>query len=112
MLRRAFLLCSFLTGFLFAAGSLNGAEPSSNATVVTIDGEMCGGCVKKMQGVLAKVSGIARVDGDVAKKTMTVVPMSNTTLSPKTIWEAIEAAGKKPAKLVGPAGEFAIKPKS
>ncbi|MBL8827013.1 MAG: cation transporter [Planctomycetaceae bacterium] len=73
---------------------------------------MCGGCVKKMQGVLAKVPGIARVEGNAAEKTMTIVPASNTTLSPKAIWEAIEAAGKKPAKLVGPAGEFATKPKS
>ena len=90
----------------------NGAETPSSATVVTIQGEMCGGCVKKMQGTLAKVDGIASVEGNAAEKTMTIVPVSGTKLSPKAIWEAIEQAGKKPAKLVGPDGEFASKPNS
>ena len=47
-----------------------------------------------------------------AVRTMTIVPSSGKKLSPKAIWEAIEQAGKKPAKLVGPDGEFVAKPNS
>jgi hypothetical protein len=43
---------------------------------------------------------------------MTIVPEPQTTLSPKAIWEALESVGKKPSKLVGPAGEFVTKPTS
>ena len=85
-------------------------EPSNGPTVVTIQGEMCGGCVKKLQAALTKLPGITRVDGDVAAKTITVVPAAQIVLSPKKIWETVEGAGKKPAKLVGPAGEFLAKP--
>jgi len=111
-------LCRVLVlGALFAATfsdieTSRCAEPTAEATVVTIQGEMCGGCVKKMQGALAKLPGIAGVTGDVAKKTMTIVPEPKTTLSPKAIWEALESVGKKPSKLVGPAGEFVAKPTS
>lgn len=104
---------SMLFVFTFAVGDVvNGAETPSDATVVTIQGEMCGGCVKKMQGVLAKVPGIMRVEGNVTAKTMTIIPASQNAPSAKAIWEAIEKSGKKPAKLVGPEGEFAVKPKS
>ena len=108
---------SFALGLLFAffvsvGGLAQGEETPITATVVTIQGEMCGGCVKKMQGTLAKVSGIASVEGNAAEKTMTIVPSAGTKLSPKAIWEAIEQAGKKPAKLVGPDGEFVTKPNS
>ena len=107
------LVLGLLFAFSISIGDLGyGAETPSAATVVTIQGEMCGGCVKKMQGTLAKVSGIASVEGNAAEKTMTIVPSSGTKLSPKAIWEAIEQAGKKPAKLVGPDGEFVTKPNS
>ena len=99
--------------FTLVAGEyVKGAEMPGAATVVTIQGEMCGGCVKKMQGTLAKVPGIVSVEGNAVEKTMTIVPASETKLSPKAIWEAIEKAGKKPAKLVGPDGEFVSKPNS
>jgi copper chaperone CopZ len=106
------LALSLVFAFTFVGNSANSAETQNSATVVTIQGEMCGGCVKKMQGTLAKVDGIASVEGNAAEKTMTIVPVSGTKLSPKAIWEAIEQAGKKPAKLVGPDGEFASKPNS
>lgn len=107
----AFCLLSILP-FVAADNQATGAETQSDATVVTIQGEMCGGCMKKMQGVLAKVPGIARVEGNVAAKTMTIVPAAPNVPSAKAIWEAIERAGKKPAKLVGPEGEFVAEPKS
>lgn len=97
---------------VFVDGVVRSAETPSAATVVTIQGEMCGGCVKKMQGTLSKVSGIASVEGNATEKTMTIIPASGTKLSPKAIWEAIEQAGKKPAKLIGPDGEFVTKPNS
>lgn len=107
-----FFALSLVFAFAVAGDLANGVETPSTATVVTIQDEMCGGCVKKMQGTLAKVAGIASVDGNAAEKTMTIVPVAGTKLSPKAVWEAIEQAGKKPAKLVGPDGEFVTKPNS
>ncbi len=106
------LAVGLLFAFTIVEDLANGAETPNTATIVTIQGEMCGGCVKKMQGTLAKVAGIASVEGSAAEKTMTIVPVSGTQLSPKAVWEAIEQAGKKPAKLVGPDGEFVMKPNS
>ena len=109
MQRRSFVAMALSALFISYGGPARGAEQSA-ATVVTIQGEMCGGCVKKMQGKLATVSGIASTAGNVAKKTMTIVPTGETVLSPKAIWEAIESAGKKPGKLVSPSGVFTAKP--
>lgn len=113
MLRRSLLLMvASAVCVVFSFDDVRAAESSGKATVVTIQGEMCGGCVKKLQGALVKLPGIARVDGNAAEKTITIVPAPQTTLSPKLIWETVESTGKKPAKLVGPNGEFVAKPNS
>jgi Cu+-exporting ATPase len=87
-------------------------EARSVATVVTIQGEMCGGCVKKIKLALADIPGIAQVEGDSKTQTITIVPAPEIDLSPLAIWEAVEKAGKKPVKLAGPHGMFKSKPKS
>ena len=105
-------------GLLFVAlcvgylGITNAASPKPVATTITIDGEMCAGCLAKLKREIVTVSGVAGVDGNVEKKTVTVQSKPRITLSPKALWEAVEKAGKKPAKLTGPSGSFTSKPKS
>lgn len=95
-----------------AADSFAAEQRQSDATVVTVDGDMCAGCVKKIKAVLSEVKGIAEVTGDSKAKRVTIVPAPAVDLSPRALWEAIEKAGKKPVLLAGPQGTFKSKPKS
>ena len=49
---------------------------------------------------------------DAETQTATVTPDAAKAPSPKALWEAVEKAGYKPTKLVGPAGTFSAKPSS
>lgn len=103
---------SFVLMTLLALGLTSRLEAAeAKSTVITV-GEMCGGCVKK---ITAKFNGFADVDKvqcDVKAKTVTVIPKAGKTLSPRTLWEAMESIGKKPKQLAGPDGTFTSKPNS
>ena len=73
---------------------------------------MCGGCAKKIEKKLKPMQGVGELRFDAKAKTVTVVPKPKATLSPLTLWTAMEEIGKTPKKLVGPAGTFTKKPKS
>ena len=101
-----------LTGLVLAvlaADAALQAAPPSNVTVMTV-GEMCGGCVKKINGKLGPMEGIAKVECDIKTKTVRVIPKQGTTLSAKVLWEAMEQIGKKPLKMTHPSGTFTSKP--
>jgi Cu+-exporting ATPase len=95
-----------------ALSAAHAASPKSTETTITIDSEMCGNCVKRLKAALAEIEGVASVEGNVAAKTMTIKAKPRKSLSPKTLWEVIEKAGKKPVKLVGPSGTYTSKPKT
>lgn len=102
----AVALTAFALGW---ATSVKAAE--STKTVITVQGEMCGGCVKKIKAKLGAYDVIRDVQCDLKTKSVTVTPAPGKRLSPRGLWEAMEAIGKKPARLVGPSGEFTSKPK-
>jgi len=79
---------------------------------ISVDGMHCGMCAKKVVGNLQKVSGVAKADANVEQKVVTVAIKNKSAISPKAMWEAVEAAGYKPTKLVTPQGEYKVKPKS
>jgi copper chaperone CopZ len=87
------------------------AAQTQNRTVVTV-GEMCGGCVKKINAKLDGFPGIATVQCDTRTKTVTITPTTNSVLSPRQLWDALDEIGKTPVKMVGPGGTFTSKPKS
>ena len=60
---------------------LVGAERAVTTTI-TIDGEMCSGCVKKLTSKLIEVPGVRDIKGDVKAKTMTITPASGANVSP------------------------------
>ncbi|MHB8861912.1 MAG: heavy-metal-associated domain-containing protein [Pirellulaceae bacterium] len=96
---------------LNSARAMQAQQPRVVPTVVTIEGEVCGGCVKKVKAALADMRGIAKIEGDPKAKTITIVPAAQVSLSPRAVWEAIEKAGKNPVKLAGPHGTFTAKPR-
>ncbi len=97
-------------GFCLSLSCLSYAgEGEEKNTVVTV-GEMCGGCVKKITKRFEDEKEVAKVDGNIEKKTVTVVPEECVQLSPMKIWEIMEGISKTPTKLVSPEGTFTSKP--
>ena len=112
LMRRSLFVAAAAAIVLTSTQSFGAEQRQSDTTVVTIEGEMCGGCVKKIKAALSEVKGIAEVTGDSKTKRVTITPSPAVDLSPRALWEAIEKAGKKPVLLAGPHGTFKSKPKS
>ena len=97
--------------FLLLIATVASATEATKPTTMTV-GEMCGGCVTSITAKLKPMPGVADVACDIPKKTVTVTPAAGKTLSPRALWEAMEAIGKTPKSLVGPNGKFESKPKN
>jgi Cu+-exporting ATPase len=91
-----------------------GASQAADAVPTTIEVESihCRGCAKRITNKLSAVPGVAKVQTDCKAATTVVNPKAETVLSPKALWEAMEASGHKPVKLQGPTGTFTEKPAS
>ena len=85
------------------------SDPAS--TTISVPDMHCAGCAKKLTAELTKVVGVSKVETDVEAKTIKVTPKGKNGVSPKSLWEAVETAGKTPNKLEGPDGSFSSKPK-
>ncbi len=79
-------------------------------TTIAVPDMHCGGCAKKVTTELSKVAGVSKVETDLEAKTVKITPKAQGTMSPKSLWEAVENSGKKPTKLEGPNGTFTSKP--
>ena len=95
---------------LLAAGLVQAADPP--ATTISVQGMHCAACASKVAGNLQAVTGVNKAQVDAEKAVAVVTAKANTAPSPRALWEAVEKAGYKPTKLVGPAGTFTTKPKS
>lgn len=108
--RRSILLGILSAVTLLAANFAQAADPP--ATTISVAGMHCAGCASKVAGNLQAVTGVNKAQVDATKAVAIVVPKPNAVPSPRALWEAVEKAGYKPTKLVGPAGTFTAKPKS
>lgn len=111
-MRNLFLGIVALCGLAFVAtltAADSPAKPKAEA-VITV-GEMCGGCVKKIEKKLKPMEGVAAVRCDIKAKTVTVVPKPEVRLAPLALWTAMEEIGKTPKKMVTPEGTYTKKPK-
>lgn len=108
--RRSVLLGILSVVALLAANLAQAADPPT--TTISVEGMHCAGCASKVAGNLQKVTGVNKAQVDAAKAVAIVAAKPKATLSPRALWEAVEKAGYKPTKLVGPAGTFTTKPKS
>lgn len=82
----------------------------STTTTITLKVLSCESCAQRVREKLSSVRGVGEVKTDLKTKTATIVPKRDAKLSPRQLWEAVEEAGKKPLKLVGPSGTFTTKP--
>lgn len=94
--------------------TLVAVQPASaaetQATSITIDGMHCAACAKKVATRLRAVAGVADAQASAESGTAAVTPKDKVTLSPRSLWEAVEKAGYTPTKLAGPTGTFTKKP--
>ena len=84
------------------------AEP---ITRIDVKGMHCVMCAKKISTKVQTMPGIASAVADSKTGVVTVTTKPNASVSPKSLWEVIEAAGYKPVRLAGPSGTFEAKPK-
>lgn len=109
--RRSVVFFGIVSGIaLLATNLVQAAEP--RATTISVEGMHCAGCASKVAGNLQAVAGVNKAQVDAAKAVAIVTAKSKAAPSPRALWEAVEKAGYKPTKLVGPAGTFTAKPKS
>lgn len=110
MLTRRFAVLFMIVATL--GYSAQGSSAAELSTTIHIQGMSCAGCAAKVSRELQAVPGVASAQADAAKALAQITAQTNATPSPKALWEAVEKAGYKPTKLVGPNGTFTEKPKS
>ena len=96
--------------WLMACVAISGAAETPNSTLVSIKGMHCASCAKKVTKRLQAISNVKSASADAEKGSAVVITADDKDLSPKAVWEAVEAAGYKPIELTGPAGTFKTKP--
>jgi copper chaperone CopZ len=79
---------------------------AANETAIYLADMHCAGCAKKVSSRLFRVKGVMKVRTDLAADVAVVTPQAKKQIDPKTAWAAVQAAGKRPVKLVGPQGTF------
>lgn len=79
-------------------------------TVVSIKGMHCVSCAKRVTKKLQTVTNAKTVKTDAEKGEALIVAAEGKSVSPKAVWEAVEATGYKPTELKGPEGTFKTKP--
>lgn len=92
------------------ASSAASAETPVAYTSIKVHNMHCSVCAQRIASKLYAVPGVVEVRADVPKNTAYVVPQKDKALSPRRLWESVEAAGFKVARLDGPQGSFTTKP--
>jgi copper chaperone CopZ len=96
--------------------SLAGWTPVSAVSPVTyttihVHDMHCVDCAKQIARKLYALPGVVEVRADVPKNIAYVVPQKDKTLTPRAMWDAVESAGFKVARLEGPHGTFTARPR-
>ena len=92
------------------AGWVQAASPVTYTTIHVHDMH-CADCAKQIARKLYALPGVVEVRADVNKNIAYVVPQKDKSLAPKAMWEAVESAGFKVARLEGPQGSYSTKPR-
>lgn len=109
MNRRSILYGVASAALLVVANAAQSADPLP--TTISVQGMHCVVCASKVAGQLQSVVGVQKAQVNAENAVAVVVAKSDSVPSPRAMWEAVEKAGYKPTKLVGPAGTFVAKPK-
>lgn len=105
--RRSALLAILGSLILTAAAT---AQTPVTYTTIRVQDMHCSACAQKIASKLYAVPGVVEVRADVPKNLAYVIPQKDKSLSPRRLWESVEAAGFKVARLDGPQGSFTAKP--
>lgn len=108
--RRYFVAAILSTTSVLAANGLRAAD--TQAVTIQVHGMHCAGCAAKVTRKLQAVDGVLNAQVDAARGEAVVSAKANVVPSDRALWEAVEKAGYKPTKLIGPSGIFTVKPKS
>ncbi len=81
-------------------------------TTIVVTDMHCAACAKKIAAKLYLLPGVLEVRADVEKDTAYVVPQKQKSVSPKAMWEAVEAAGFTITQMSGPGGKYSKKPQN
>jgi copper chaperone CopZ len=79
-------------------------------TTIRVHNMHCDECAKKIARKLYAIPGVVEVRADVNNNIAYVVPQKDKSLSARSMWEAVEAAGFAVARLEGPQGTYTAKP--
>ena len=108
--RRYACLAIACAGLLVTSTVARAADPIQ--TTISVTGMHCVACASKVAGNLKAIGGVQGAEVSAEKSVAVVTAKANAALSPRALWEAVEKAGYKPTKIVGPSGTFTSKPKS
>ena len=101
-----------IAAFVILAAVNSAFAADAPITTITVEKMHCAGCAKRIAAELYKLDGVAEVRVDVKRKLLFVVPEAQAVLSPRGLWEAVEAGKDRPVELAGPSGKFKAKPKA
>src|SRR5438093_3313113 len=110
MQRIAYTLSLAIVVLILAGWEQSQAASPVPYTTIHVHNMHCGECAKKIARKLYAIPGVVEVRADVNNNIAYVVPQKDKTVSAKSMWEAVEAAGFAVAKLDGPQGTFVAKP--
>jgi copper chaperone CopZ len=94
---------------LALGGVAEGTSPVPWTTII-VDDMHCADCAKRIARKLYAVPGVVEVRADVGKNVAYVVPQKDRTLSPRSLWVAVESAGFKVNRMEAPSGVFQARP--
>src|SRR4249920_1625243 len=111
MTRRTFISAAAASILALAiCAELPAASPAVTYTTIYVQDMHCSECAKKIARKLYAIPGVVEVRADVGNNLAYVVPQKDKALGARSLWEAVESAGFKVAKLAGPQGTFTVKP--
>jgi copper chaperone CopZ len=89
-----------------AANRTGSDQGKPGQTTIQIRNMHCKSCTKKIAGKLYAVRGVMRVQTNIKKNIAVVTAQPKKKLDVMALWNAIQAAGFEPQKLVGPDGTY------
>jgi Cu+-exporting ATPase len=106
---------SFVAGTLATFTGIWSARPALAAspqyTWVFVKDMHCENCAKKIARRLYTLPGVVKVQTNVKQNFAVITPESGKNVSPRAVWEAVEAAKFQPVKIQAPSGVFTAKPR-
>ena len=100
---------TLVTSHVFAK---NNKSAQKERTTIYVTDLHCKKCVKKIARKLYAVPKVVKVQTNLKKDFVVVIPERGKQIPPSVLWDAAVEAGFKPVKLISPVGTFTKHPDS